>query len=140
MNRKAQWYHQFRKISSLRIRSNEITGDRTYNSEASTDENERCIFGATDLGFMIRSKKWKYCKYQTGANHLFDLENDPKEQQNLFECIEYKAIVEDLDRRLMKRLMHGIMQGNNDKKVDFLENGGKAFHERGWKRTYPHSN
>ena len=52
---------------------------------------------------MIRSKKFKYCIYDTGANREFlvDLENDPGEMHNLANNQRYKKAL-DVQRQLMK--------------------------------------
>ena len=50
---------------------------------------------------MIRTHKWKYVhRYQFGDNELYDLENDPDEEINLYESRDYKNISKDLLEQL----------------------------------------
>lgn len=48
-------------------------------------------------GRMIRSKRFKYCVYDSGATieSLIDMENDPGEMQNLSNSQEYKKVLDE---------------------------------------------
>ena len=49
---------------------------------------------------MIRTKKWKYCRYTSYGEELYDLENDPSEMVNLAETPEYSLAKSELAERL----------------------------------------
>lgn len=49
---------------------------------------------------MIRTKKWKYCRYTSFGEELYDLENDPSELVNLAESHEYEHEKSKLANRL----------------------------------------
>ena len=40
------------------------------------------VVGMVSSGWMIYDGRWKLCKYATGEQVLFDLEEDPSEQHN----------------------------------------------------------
>jgi arylsulfatase A-like enzyme len=56
-------------------------------------------------GKMIRTKRWKYNYYPEGFHELYDLENDPKEYNNLADNYEYKSIVAEMKGRLLDWLI-----------------------------------
>jgi arylsulfatase A-like enzyme len=51
---------------------------------------------------MIRSKKWKLNFYVGEGGELYDLENDPDEDHNLYHSTEHKEIVEDLKEKILE--------------------------------------
>ena len=51
---------------------------------------------------MFRVEKWKYIHYEGFPPQLFDLENDPEEQQDLGEDPKYEAIRHILEGKLFK--------------------------------------
>ncbi|MDT8300173.1 MAG: sulfatase-like hydrolase/transferase [Sedimentisphaerales bacterium] len=67
--------------------------------------NKRRTYVASENGWgrMIRSKKFKYCIYDTGTNREFlvDLENDPGEMRNIANNQRYKKAL-DVHRQFMK--------------------------------------
>jgi arylsulfatase A-like enzyme len=54
-------------------------------------------------GRMLRTKRYKYCIYDSGSHHelLIDLENDPGEMKNLAEIEDYIDILNE-HRRLLQ--------------------------------------
>jgi arylsulfatase A-like enzyme len=50
---------------------------------------------------MVRTRRWKYNYYGDGAAELYDLQNDPRERQDLASDPGHKPIVDDLQRRLL---------------------------------------
>ena len=68
--------------------------------------NDRIIFseyhrhGATGSSFMIRKDKWKYIFYKNAKNHLFNLESDHDELNNLSD--EYPEICENMYQDMLK--------------------------------------
>ncbi|WP_461206236.1 sulfatase family protein [Clostridium sp. DL1XJH146] len=102
-----------------------------------TYEN-RVIFGATDIGYMIRSKKWKYSRYRSGLTILIDLENDKQEQNNIAYKKETMEIMKELDEHMQSKLIDSMFRGNTEKNADFtfqMEKG--PFFRRDWGRPYP---
>ena len=54
---------------------------------------------------MVRTRRWKYIYYGSGAAELYDLQNDPQERRDLASDPGHKAIVDDLQRRLLNWLI-----------------------------------
>jgi arylsulfatase A-like enzyme len=52
-------------------------------------------------GFMVRTAKWKYVHYPTFEPHLFDLVEDPQEQNDLGLSADHVAVRSELERRLL---------------------------------------
>ncbi|MFC1557776.1 sulfatase [candidate division KSB1 bacterium] len=50
---------------------------------------------------MIRTDRWKYNYYPDYDGELYDLQNDPLENHNLFNDPKYKSICEDLKERIL---------------------------------------
>ncbi len=51
----------------------------------------------------VRTKRWKYIEYfKDNEYELYDLQNDPHEMNNLYGKPEYRAIVEQLRKRLIE--------------------------------------
>lgn len=98
------------------------------------------VFGSSDLGFMIADDQWKLCRYRNGSTHLYNLKQDPAEQNNLAldpACIKEK---ERLDSLLQRELALSIVDANRDKVVpEFTGLGRGDFGRRGWNRVYPNS-
>ena len=57
----------------------------------------------------IRTERWKFVYYLDDLNELYDLENDPYELENLFECSEYHSLICQLKNNLIEKLI-GITQ------------------------------
>lgn len=101
-----------------------------------SEEIREPVFGATDIGWMIRDSRYKYCICDNTTEMLFDLQEDPSEQINLVLNRKYESIKESMRQLLYKRLFNGILEGNNDLVVTGadLDSG---FFERNWMRPYP---
>ena len=56
-------------------------------------------------GKMVRSRKWKFNYYPGGAGELYDLENDPRECQNLYADPACQSTVRELKGRLLDLLI-----------------------------------
>ncbi len=98
----------------------------------------RVIFGATSAGIMVRTQKWKYCRYENGLVLLHDIEQDPQEKQNLAYQPDMVQTMKELDALLQNHLMKAIIKGNAEKSVDQGEiNHHISFAERNWERPYP---
>jgi arylsulfatase A-like enzyme len=56
---------------------------------------------------MIRTKRWKLVRYAGGEGELYDVENDPAEDRNLYGQPAQRATVAVLQDRLLEWLMTG---------------------------------
>jgi arylsulfatase A-like enzyme len=95
---------------------------------------ERKIFGASNIGIMVRTNEWMYCRYHIGLTQLFNLKDDLKEENNLAYKVEYLDVMKELDNYLQKQLMDSFYMANNEKVVVFDE----TFYKKSAKREYPH--
>ena len=50
---------------------------------------------------MVRSRKWKLCYYPGHGGELYDLENDPGEERNLYDDARHQHVVQELKGRLL---------------------------------------
>lgn len=57
-------------------------------------------------GNMIRTMEWKLCYYNTGEGELYDMENDPYEQKNLYKDENYNDVKNNMMELLIKALMN----------------------------------
>ena len=98
------------------------------------------LFGATELGFVIRTDEWKLCRYKNGLTALFDLKNDPTEQNNRAYDAASIGVLKGLDAILQKEITESILFGQSDKFVEESRYQGRGeFGARGWARRYPAS-
>ncbi len=114
-----------------------------------TKPKREYIFGITAFfgikGYMLRDKRYKLCRYTNGLTALFDLETDPREQNNLIDKPETMAIQAELDKILTKELMDGLIDGHMDKFVEEARNLAdpvnldKNYGRPGWHRPYPYA-
>lgn len=102
------------------------------------DKTREYVMGATDKGFMISGARWKLARYRNGVNTLYDIVEDPSEQNNRFDDSSVKAIRDELDQHLTEWLVSSTMDGHRDKAFPYMtmtpEHPG---HGRGWDRAYP---
>ena len=57
----------------------------------------------TTMGYKnhaVRTERWRYIRYASGAEELYDHATDPREWQNLAEGAKYETVKADLRRRL----------------------------------------
>ena len=70
-----------------------------------------CVNGK---GFLLRSKKWAYIRYERSGDageELFDMANDPKQYKNLSENEEYVDILERY-RNLMDAKIDAVLDND----------------------------
>ena len=66
---------------------------------------------------MIREGNWKLSVYVDDRAEFYDLDKDPQEQCNLFDCKEFREKREELMMKLLQRIM-GVKirdRGENEK-------------------------
>lgn len=100
------------------------------------DTSGRVIIGLTAQGIMARDHRWKLVKYTNGMSALFDLQNDPEEQENLLSKAPDQAA--RLDAEITKAIVAGAAKSHADKLVNAVKAAPPhAFYDRDWQRPYP---
>ena len=96
------------------------------------------VFGFLASGCMSYDGTWKLAKYDNAAAMLFNIERDPKEQNNLIEDPECQGVSHRLDSELTSEILRSITRAHADKNHDtgwedmaFAQGGGN------WNRRYP---
>jgi len=102
------------------------------------DENVRdCIFGVLRNGWMLFDGVWKLVKYAGGA-HLFNLQEDPSEQDNRAADPACADVFRRMDVALTAQLMRSTNEANFAGRVPSSGNSSSVeFGRPGWDRTYP---
>lgn len=96
------------------------------------------IIGMVGGGWMIDDGEWRLCKYNTGEFLLFNTENDPNEQHNLYGNPDYLDVRTRLEMLLTQEIMQSIQAAKHDRLVystDLSQDPG--FGREGWQRPYP---
>jgi arylsulfatase A-like enzyme len=96
------------------------------------------IFGMLTEGWMIFDGEWKLAKYDTGEIVLFNLKDDPNEQNNLVSAPAWSHVYRRLDAELTQELLESYRISLHDRLVqsgDMSQSAG--FGREGWQRTYP---
>lgn len=62
---------------------------------------QREDFSYIHKAVMVRSEKWKYIKHLSDIPELYDLENDPREENNLALESGYKDIISEMESQLL---------------------------------------
>ena len=98
------------------------------------------IIGALDGVWCVFDGRYKLSKFATGDVHLFDLENDPEEQQNLAGRPETAKMQAELDRVLTKGIMEGLLVSHQPHRVYYSDLSQQTdFGREGWIRPFPRS-
>jgi choline-sulfatase len=85
----------------------DLPGQNLFNI-IDTEDPDRSVLseyhavGSSHAIFMLRHRRYKYVHYEGAVPQLFDLEEDPKEVDDLAGNPEYEQILKDLDRRLRR--------------------------------------
>lgn len=96
------------------------------------------VVGILRNGWMALDGTWKLCKYAGGAVHLFNLTEDPAEQENRARDRACAAVYQRLDAVLTESVMRLTDEGNFPQRVyDFSYSSSPEFGRVGWERTYP---
>jgi arylsulfatase A-like enzyme len=96
------------------------------------------IIGMLAGGWMIFDGEWRLSKYTTGEVLLFNLLQDPLEQQNLADDARYLDVTRRLDKELTQAIMRSTSESHSERRVyarDLSQNPG--FGREGWQRPYP---
>jgi arylsulfatase len=96
------------------------------------------IVGATKGGWWIDDGRWRLSKYSDGTALLFDRQNDPQEQHNLYEDGAHQAVRNRLDAALTHTVMAHTAEGHFDHRVYMHDLSQYAwFGGEGWQRPFP---
>lgn len=97
------------------------------------------LFGFVSNGWMAYDGRWKLCKYATGEQHLFDLADDPDEQQNRIHDPQAFTQLRRLDDALTREVMRSVALSYYAQKVDTTGmSQEETFGREGWQRPYPY--
>ncbi|MFW6195419.1 MAG: sulfatase, partial [Chloroflexota bacterium] len=100
---------------------------------------ERIVGMLTD-GWMLYDGEWRLSKYATGEVTLFNVLEDPQEQQNLVNDSAAAEVYDRMDRELYTRVMDAMRRSYHDRLAhqgDLSQDPG--FGREGWQRPFPHS-
>ena len=97
------------------------------------------IFGLLSDGWMNFDGRYKLHKYSSGEVFLFDISEDPDEQNNLANSLKHRKIVERLDRELTHKIMESVSFSMHDRlgQPGDMSQSDK-FGLEGWSRPWPH--
>lgn len=96
------------------------------------------LYGILQSGWMIDDGRWRMAKYATGEAVLFDRQQDPDEQANLYGDPAYLEVRTRLEAELTQYLMAGMREANHDRRVYVRDlSQTTAFGREGWQRPYP---
>jgi len=99
------------------------------------------VFGLLASGCMAFDGEWKLVKYASGDVLLFNLREDPNEQENCVADEECQSIYRRLDASLSAEMLKSINEAHSDKVVAHTEGGShynnEEFGKPGWERRYP---
>ncbi len=97
------------------------------------------IFGLLSDGWMNFHGRYKLHKYSSGEVFLFDISEDPDEQNNLANSLKHRKIVERLDRELTHKIMESVSFSMHDRlgQPGDMSQSDK-FGLEGWSRPWPH--
>ena len=96
------------------------------------------IFGFLASGCMHLDGEWKLVKYASGTTLLFNLLEDPLEQDNRVDDPACLPIYRRLDAELTGQILDSVHAGHAEKKVAHnLLCYDVDFGQKGWQRPYP---
>lgn len=97
------------------------------------------LYGMLTGAWMAFDGRWKLCKYATGDQHLFDLEEDPTEQNNRLLDPDASEIRLRLDDLLTQEIMRSSSLAFEERRV-YTGNSmwnDDIFGREAWVRPYP---
>ncbi|WP_309386467.1 sulfatase family protein [Cerasicoccus frondis] len=111
-----------------------------YLGEGRPDLPERdSVLGWLSNASMYLKGSWKYAKYSTGEFTLFNLDDDPLEQQNRIHDPECAHIALECEQAMTQLALPMIFAGHHDKVVDTSNTlwQSEEFGSGDFVRTYP---
>ena len=96
------------------------------------------FFGALRNGWMLFDGEWKLVKYAGGGAHLFNIQQDPTEQNNLARDSRYAEVYHRLDAELTAEIMRSMDEAFAERRLyTFSCSSSPDFGRVGWERQYP---
>jgi arylsulfatase len=96
------------------------------------------VFGFLGNAQMNLDGRYKWVKYASGEQLLFDLDSDPEETTNLADSDDGRVRARQLDAELTRRLMRSMQAAHTERVVAHEPLwDSEAFGAPGWQRTYP---
>ncbi|MEL6897162.1 MAG: sulfatase, partial [Planctomycetota bacterium] len=68
-----------------------------------TERAEAAVSFSFQGNFSVRSRRWRYVRYDDGAKELYDHDNDPSEFTNLASDPQYTAVIRKLAKSIPKK-------------------------------------
>lgn len=101
------------------------------------DASREMIFGALRGSWMAFDGRWKLAKYE-GGSQLFDLAEDPGEQNNRARDPDCADVFNRLDTALTREVMRSVRESTYAGRLPRTGNSSSiSFGRPGWERTYP---
>ena len=101
------------------------------------------LVGFLQGAWMAFDGRYKLSKYSSGFQALFDLANDPQEQNNLIDAADHSTNRRRLDELLCREIMRSSQAANSYNEVFIPQQdnlwASEEFGRSGWQRTYPKS-
>ncbi|MBT6147090.1 MAG: sulfatase-like hydrolase/transferase [Gemmatimonadetes bacterium] len=97
------------------------------------------LVGFLQGAWMAFDGRHKLCKYASGFQGLFDLDNDPQEIDNLSQSADHADLYRHLDAAMWRDVMRSSLESHHYNRVDG-HNGlwaDKEYGRRGQQRPYP---
>ena len=111
---------------------------------ADNNKRRKEIFGFLANGVMAFDGRHKLVRYSTGEDLLFDLQEDPKEENNIIEDVSKMDILDYLDDLLVHRItlsrkisMHSLTSGGTTLTTDPVNPKVYGYQFEGWEWDYP---
>ena len=97
------------------------------------------LVGFLQGAWMAFDGRYKLCKYASGFQALFDLENDPQEQRDLSQSTEHADQYRRLDTALWRDVMRSAQAGHYYNTVDGYNGlwADREYGRHGQQRPYP---
>ncbi|MDC7235559.1 MAG: sulfatase-like hydrolase/transferase [Spirochaetales bacterium] len=102
------------------------------------EDEKRILFGATDIGFYAAWKSWRLSRYYQGDSHLYNLADDPGEENNRIGDGSCLDIINRMNSALDAWIINSTIRAHSDKKVSpGTDDPDNAYNRKGWVRPYP---
>ena len=96
------------------------------------------LFGALHDGWLWYEGPWRYSKYASGEVFLYNVEQDPLEQQNRVDDPACRAIAHEYDAKLTAAVMASTLESYHERRVYVRDlSQTPEFGYEGWQRPYP---
>ena len=100
------------------------------NGDENTDNTNRVAYSEmyrSSTGIMVRKGKWKYIRYNSEKDYLYDIDMDPEERNNLINSTHHQEIISELSKLASAKFRKKYAVENsteNQFSVQFIANEG----------------